>query len=105
MQFTNTLIQATLIRRYKRFLSDHRLQNGEVVTAHCPNPGAMLGLTVPESEVWLSPATNPNRKLKYTWELIRISKGSRGLVGINTYHPNRIVAEALNKKAITELRQ
>ncbi len=105
MQFTNELIRGTLIKRYKRFLSDHRLENAEVVTAHCPNPGAMLGLTMPESEVWLSPATNPNRKLKYTWELIRISRGSQGLVGINTNHPNRIVAEALNKKTISELKE
>lgn len=105
MQFNNTLLRGKLIKRYKRFLSDHLLDTGEIVTAHCPNPGAMLGLTTPESEVWLSPANNPNRKLKYTWELIRISKGPKGLVGINTNNPNRVVAEALVNKTISELRE
>ncbi len=71
-----------------------------MVTAHCANTGAMIGVQTPGSEVWLSPATNPGRKLKFTWELIRIEGR---LVGINTGHPNMIVAEAIKAGKIPEL--
>ncbi len=75
MRFPDPLIRGRLVRRYKRFLSDVELPDGEnqVVTAHCANPGSMLGLTEPGSEVWLSPARNPDRKLRYSWELIRVA--------------------------------
>ena len=92
MKFPDPLIRGTLIRRYKRFLADVTLENGDVVTAHCANSGSMLGVAAPGSEVWLSPARNPDRKLRYTWELIRIGES---LVGINTSHPNGLVAEAI----------
>ena len=100
MQFPDPLIRGRLIKRYKRFLSDHEIDGGEIVVAHCANPGAMLGLKEPGSEVWLSPSRNPARKLKFSWELLRVD-GS--LVGINTAHPNRIVAEAIEDGKIPEL--
>jgi len=100
MRFPNPLVKGTLIKRYKRFLTDVELESGDVVTAHCANPGSMLGLTDPGLEVWLSPAANPERKLRYTWEMVH---DGRALVGINTAHPNGLVAEAIEVGTITEL--
>ena len=100
MEFPDPLIRGRLVKRYKRFMADVVLESGETVTAHCANTGAMLGVQDPESEVWLSPARNPDRKLKFTWELIRIGDG---LVGINTAHPNKIVADAIEAGRIPEL--
>ncbi len=100
MEFPDPLIKGTLIKRYKRFLADVALEDGSEVTAHCANSGTMLSVNEPGSEVWLSPARNPERKLKYTWELIRVG---RALVGINTQHPNRIVQEAIEGGEATEL--
>ncbi|MFQ5783858.1 MAG: DNA/RNA nuclease SfsA [Alphaproteobacteria bacterium] len=100
MRFPDPLIHARLVRRYKRFLSDHELDGGEVVTAHCANPGSMLGLDTPGAEVWLSPARNPARKLRYSWELLRVGDS---LVGINTAHPNGIVTEAIEAGRVPEL--
>ena len=100
MRFPNPLVRGTLIRRYKRFLSDIELEGGEEITAHVANPGSMIGLTEPGSEVWLSPNTNPKAKLDWRWELIRVGEH---LVGVNTAHPNRLVEEALGKSGIAEL--
>ncbi len=100
MEFPDPLIRGRLLRRYKRFLADVELDSGETVTAHCANSGSMLGVKEPGAEVWLSPARNPNRKLKFTWELIR---ADGGLVGINTGHPNGLVAEGIRAGAIPEL--
>ena len=100
MDFLDPLISGKLVKRYKRFMADVALENGDIVTAHCANTGAMIGVQEPGSEVWLSPARNPNRKLKYTWELVRVGDG---LVGINTAHPNTIVAEAIESEKIPEL--
>jgi len=100
MQFPDPLIRGALIRRYKRFLADVELDTGAVVTAHCANSGSMMGVAEPRSEVWLSPARNPERKLRYSWEMIRIGDG---LVGIHTGHPNRIVEEAIRAGRIAEL--
>lgn len=100
MEFPNPLVRGTLIRRYKRFLSDIELEGGEEITAHVANPGSMIGLTEPGSEVWLSPNTNPKAKLDWRWELIRVGEY---LVGVNTAHPNRLVEEAIARNGIEEL--
>ncbi len=100
MDFPDPLLRGTLVKRYKRFMADVVLECGDTVTAHCANTGAMLGVQNPGSEVWLSPARNPDRKLKFTWEMIRIGES---LVGINTAHPNKIVAEAIEAGKIPEL--
>ena len=101
MQFPDPLIRGTLLRRYKRFLADIELDDGAQVTAHCANPGAMLGLKDAGAEVWLSPSRNPKRKLKFSWELM-LADG--GLVGINTAHPNGIAAEAIEAGEVEPLR-
>jgi sugar fermentation stimulation protein A len=103
MKFPDPLIRATLVKRYKRFLSDHRLEDGGIVTAHCANPGAMLGLVAPGAETWLSPARNAKRKLRYTWEMVRVAPGADGLAGVNTMLPNPIVAEAIAAGRVAEL--
>jgi sugar fermentation stimulation protein A len=100
MKFSHPLVPARLLRRYKRFLADVELADGRTVTVHCPNPGAMLGLDMAGSEIWLSPAASPGRKLPYTWELVRVGAG---LVGINTGHPNMLAEEAIRHDCIAEL--
>lgn len=101
MNFPSRLIRGTLVQRYKRFLADVRLANGELVTVHCTNTGSMLGCMTPGSAVLISRSANLNRKLPYTWEMIRINGA---WVGINTMHPNRLVAEAAGAGMIPELR-
>lgn len=100
MRYPAPLIAGKLIKRYKRFLADITLGDGAEITAHCANTGTMLGVKEPGSEVWVSPANNPKRKLKYTWELVRAGDA---LVGINTGHANRIAEEAIAAGAIAEL--
>lgn len=103
MEFPSPLQRGILLKRYKRFLADVDL-GGEIITAHCANPGSMLGLAEPGSTVWLSKSDNPKRKLKYSWELIEVDSGSGpSLVGINTAHPNALVAEAISSGFISEL--
>ncbi len=100
MQFSSDLIPGTLERRYKRFLADVTLPSGETITAHCANPGAMMGLNEPGSRVWLSKSKSKTRKLPYSWELI---EAEGALVGINTAHPNRLAEEAVLAGKIAEL--
>jgi sugar fermentation stimulation protein A len=97
MRFVEPLIEGRLVQRYKRFLADVDLETGERITAHCANPGAMLGLTEPGSRVLLSRTKNPKRKLGYSWEFVEASAGGGPpqLIGINTSRPNLLVAEAL----------
>jgi sugar fermentation stimulation protein A len=104
MRFASPLISGTLLQRYKRFLADVRLDSGELVTATCPNTGSMLGLTAPGTRVWLSISDSPTRKYRHTWEMLEVDlgKGTR-LVGINTGHPNRLVADAVAASRIEPL--
>ncbi|MEQ8365871.1 MAG: DNA/RNA nuclease SfsA [Roseicyclus sp.] len=101
MRFQTPLIEATLIRRYKRFLADIRLPDGQEVTAHCPNPGAMLGLKDVGARIWVEPNNDPRKKLKYAWRLVDLGAGH--LAGIDATLPNRVVAEALKAGRIPEL--
>jgi sugar fermentation stimulation protein A len=94
------LIPGTLLKRYKRFLADVRLETGEIVTAHCPNTGSMKGCAEPGRTVYLSSHHNPKRKYKYTWELIAMPTS---LVGVNTLVPNRLVFKSIDQKLIPEL--
>lgn len=94
------LIKGTLLKRYKRFLADVKLQDGTVVTAHCPNTGSMQGCSEPGRPVYLSSHDNPKRKLKYTWELIEMPTS---LVGVNTLVPNRLVFESIKAGLVPEL--
>lgn len=100
MRFHSRLIRGTLIERYKRFLADVCLTDGRIVAAHCTNTGSMMGCKEPGSAVYLSRSDKKGRRLLYTWEMIRVD----GIwVGINTMHPNRLVAEAIEKGVIREL--
>ncbi len=96
-----TLIKGTLIKRYKRFLADIKLDSGEVITAHCANSGSMKDCSLPGQPVYVSHHDNPKRKLKYTWELIEMPDS---LVGVNTFWPNKLVSQAITSGAVEELR-
>lgn len=100
MRWPTPLIPGRLVRRYKRFLADIALDQGDEVTVHCPNPGRMLGLDAPGARVWLSRADGRLRKLPLTLELV---EAAGGLVGINTMHPNRLVEEAIRAGRLPEL--
>ncbi|MGZ3275836.1 MAG: DNA/RNA nuclease SfsA [Caulobacteraceae bacterium] len=101
MNFPLPLARGRLVRRYKRFFADVVLDDGTEITAHCPNPGAMLGVNTPGLKVWLSRSDDPKRKLAHTLELVETAEGA--LTGVNTMHPNRLVAEALEAGLIPEL--
>lgn len=100
MDFACPLIPGTLVRRYNRFLADVELSDGLTVTAHCANPGSMMGLNAPGLKVWLEPNHDPSRKLKYSWRLVEFDDA---IVGIHTGVPNKVVAEALASGMIPEL--
>ena len=100
MRFPSRLIRGTLVQRYQRFLADVRLPSGEIVTAHCTNTGSMIGCKEPRSVVYISRSDKKGRRLLYTWEIVEVG---RTWVGINTMHPNRLVAEAITSGAIAEL--
>ena len=92
------------MRRYKRFLADVVLENGQQVVAHCPNPGSMMGLAQEGATVWLHHHNNPKRKLSFSWELVEAGHGSKKtLVGINTLRANAIVGEALREGLIPQI--
>lgn len=91
------LVEGRLLRRYKRFLADVELADGSTATAHCVNTGAMEGLAKPGRRVWLSRAANPDRKLKFTWELVEVDGA---VIGVNTGEPNRIAKRLLEARAL-----
>ena len=100
MEFTKSLVKGKLIKRYKRFFADIKL-NKEVVTAHCPNTGSMMGLLNEGSEVYLLKNDDPKRKLKYGLEII---KSRNNLVGVNTHMANKIAHHGLKNNLIKELK-
>jgi sugar fermentation stimulation protein A len=94
------LVRGILVKRYKRFLADVKLDDGRVVTAHCPNTGSMTACSAPGQPVYISVHDNSKRKLKYTWELIKMPTS---LVGVNTLVPNQLVYQAAKAGMISEL--
>ncbi|MCX7558474.1 DNA/RNA nuclease SfsA [Sulfitobacter sp. F26204] len=101
MRFQTELVPARLIRRYKRFLADCRLEDGREVTAHCANPGSMMGLAEPGMKIWLEPNDDPKKKLKYGWRLVDHENGH--FTGVDTSLPNRAVRAALQARQIDGL--
>jgi len=100
MQFEKELISGRLIRRYKRFLADVRLEDGREVTAHCTNSGSMKSCLEEGAPVFLSPVEDPSRKTRFTWEMIRIGQE---WVGINTSRPNQLAREWIGRGVIPGL--
>jgi len=101
MKMPVPMLRGRLLRRYKRFLADIALDDGREITAHCPNPGSMMGLKEEGMTVWVSPAANPKAKLGWRWDFARRSDGI--LAGINTNVPNKLVKEALTEGRIAEV--
>ena len=101
MRFQTPLVPGRLIKRYKRFLADVILDDGRQVTAHCANPGAMIGLQEPGLRVWLEPNDDPKKKLKFGWRVVQLDSGA--WVGIDTSLPNKIIDEALRDHKIAPL--
>ena len=100
MKFTNSLIKGKLIKRYKRFFTDIKLNNS-IITAHCPNTGSMKGLLDEGNNVWVSKNDDPKRKLKFTLEMI---EANNMLIGVNTHRANKIVHHGLKNKLINEFK-
>ena len=100
MNFISSLQKGVLVKRYKRFLADITLDSGEAITAHCANPGSMMGVAQVGASVWVSKSPSKTRKLPYSWELVQIDDT---LIAINTGNPNKIAEEAITLGAIPEL--
>ena len=99
MKFKETLLQGIFVKRYKRFFVDIKYKN-KIITAHCPNTGSMMGLLNKKNNVLFSKSDNPNRKLKYTLQII---ENQNRLVGVNTHLTNKLVSESLLNKKIKTL--
>ena len=100
MKFTNSLIKGKLLKRYKRFFADIKVNN-RIITAHCPNTGSMQGLLDEGNEVLVTEHNDPKRKLKFTLEII---KAKKRYVGVNTHRANKIVNHGLENKLISEFK-
>ncbi len=100
MKFTSSLIKGKLIKRYKRFFADIKLNNS-IITAHCPNTGSMMGLLDEGNNAWVTKNDDPKRKLKFTLEMIEVKNV---LIGVNTHRANKIVNHALGNKLINEFK-
>ncbi len=101
MRFQTPLVPARLIRRYKRFLADIQLEDGTEVTAHCANPGSMMGLKEPGIKIWVEPNDDPKKKLKYGWRLVDHENGH--FTGVDTSLPNRALRAAIMAHEVPEL--
>ncbi len=101
MRFATPLVPARLIRRYKRFLADVTLSDGTEVTAHCANPGSMMGLAAPDTKIWLEPNDDPKKKLNYGWRLVDHENGH--FTGVDTSVANRALKSALLAQGVTGL--
>lgn len=101
MRFQTPLVPARLIRRYKRFLADCTLADGQQITAHCANPGSMMGLADPGMKIWLEPNDDPKKKLKFGWRLVDHENGH--FTGVDTSVPNRALRAALQARAVAPL--
>lgn len=101
MRFQTPLVPARLIRRYKRFLADCRLEDGREITAHCANPGSMMGLAEPGMRIWLEPNDDPKKKLKFGWRLVDHENGH--FTGVDTSLPNRMLRAALEAGEVAGL--
>ncbi|MEL4015778.1 DNA/RNA nuclease SfsA [Dryocola clanedunensis] len=101
MEFSPALQPATLIQRYKRFLADVVTPQGELLTLHCPNTGAMTGCATPGDTVWYSTSANPKRKYAHTWEITETQNGD--FICVNTLQANNVVKEALVENHFSEL--
>ncbi len=101
MRFSPPLVQATLVRRYKRFLADVELAGGEQITVHCPNTGSMTGCAEPGCRVWLAHSGNPKRKYSWTWQLVETGPGE--LACVHSAQANTLVQEALGENRLAAL--
>ncbi len=101
MRFQTDLVPARLVRRYKRFLADCTLEDGREITAHCANPGSMMGLAEPGTRIWLEPNDDPKKKLKFGWRLVDHENGH--FTGVDTSVPNRALRAALVDRQIESL--
>ena len=101
MRFQTDLVPGRLIRRYKRFLADCALDDGREVTAHCANPGSMLGLAEPGTRIWLEPNDDSRKKLKWGWRLV--DHGGGHFTGVDTSVPNWALREALQARQVAAL--
>ncbi|SEW39419.1 sugar fermentation stimulation protein A [Cognatiyoonia koreensis] len=101
MKFATPLVPARLIKRYKRFLADATLDDGTEITAHCANPGSMMGLAAPGTRIWLEPNDDPKKKLKYGWRLVDHENGH--FTGVDTSVPNRALRAALESGQVPRL--
>lgn len=100
MRFPTAPLTGKLLRRYQRFFAEVELASGERLVAHCPNTGSLLGCLAPGSPVWLRDSGNPARKLRFTWQAVRVG---RAWINVDTSLPNRVVAEAVAAGALPEL--
>lgn len=101
MRFQTPLVPATLVKRYKRFLADCVLDDGQEITAHCANPGSMMGLAEPGTRIWLEPNDNPRKKLKFGWRLVEHASGH--FTGVDTSVPNRLLRTAFEAREVAPL--
>lgn len=97
MDFPTPLHEAVLLKRYKRFLADFQLKNGDIITVHCANSGSLRGVLQEGNRVWYSISPNPKRQIPYTWEMV---ESDETFVGVNTQHPNRLIGEWLRNHMI-----